>query len=52
MYATSGLGATLVIMSVVSIWLVNRIGRKILLLFGLTVMGVSSVAIVLLNEFQ
>lgn len=52
MYATSGLGVTMVVMAVLSIWLVNRAGRRFLLLLGLAVMGVSSVAIVLLSEFQ
>ncbi|RUS70566.1 hypothetical protein EGW08_021680 [Elysia chlorotica] len=52
MYATSGIGATMVALALLSIWLVNRAGRRFLLLLGLTIMCASSIAIVLFNVIE
>ena len=51
-YETSSIGATLVVFALLSIWLVNRTGRRFLLLFGLAVMSLSSIVFVLLQELE
>ena len=39
--ATAGIGVVNVVMTLVAIWLVDRVGRRVLLLCGLAGMGVS-----------
>ena len=39
--ATAGIGVVNVVMTLVAIWLVDRVGRRVLLLWGLAGMGVS-----------
>jgi sugar porter (SP) family MFS transporter len=39
--ATAGIGVVNVVMTVVAIWLVDRVGRRALLLYGLSGMGIS-----------
>ena len=43
--ATAGIGVVNVVMTVVAIWLVDRVGRRVLLLSGLAGMGVSLCAL-------